>query len=226
MKFNSDDIANQSFNRALFGYNKEHVEDVLGAVARQWDDAHRELETLRDEVGSLHEEVDAQRKELEIFRRRERGLLDAMETAKEIAEDLKRKAEDECVQMLADAQKRVDTMMRQGERKRAEVLDQIQAISDQREDLDQSLRQILGKHLILLDNPTSAPNTPHDTIPRRKPQSTSEIYVPGSTMRITEENIIMESREEDEVDSGSLETLMGMGLEQGVNPPSIYTECL
>lgn len=219
MKFSSDDIANQAFDRSLFGYNKDHVHEVLGAVARQWDDAQRELETLRDEVESLHEEVNTQGNELVTFRRRERGLLDALETAKEIAEDLKRKAEDECVQMLADAQKRVDTMMRQSERKRAEVLDQIQAISDQREELDQSLRQILGKHLILLDNPKSSPSASHDTMPRRKPQSTSEIYMPGSTMRITEENIIMESKNHESIDSNNLETLMGMGLESVASQP-------
>ena len=213
MKFSSDDIAAHAFDRALFGYNKDHVHEVLTAIARQWDDAQRELDTLRDEVEALHEEVDDQRQELETFRRRERGLLDALSTAKEIADDLKAKAEDECVQMIADAQKRVDTMMRQGERKRAEVLTQIQAISDQREELDQSLRQILGKHLILLDNPTSSPSASHDTMPRRKPQSTSEIYVPGSTMRITEENIALASQD-DRTDSENLETLMGMGLEQ------------
>lgn len=207
MKFNADDLLNQHFERRFRGYDVEQVHEFLEAIAREWESTQRELITLQDEVSRQNASIDT-------FQARERSLLDALETAKTVADELKRKAQLEREQILEDAQDRAEQIIRQAESQREQIYTETQTLSEHREVLERELRQVLGAHLMVLDNP---PVRSHKTDPypvdesrmRRRPQSSH------TTMKITEEDI---TSSVDQIDNADSCTLLGMGQDTPTMP--------
>lgn len=148
MKYNAEDILHQSFERKFRGYDPEQVHEFLQGMAREWDFFLSEITTLQTTVA---EQAD----ELKELRRRERGLLDALATAREVAEEMEHKARERSAAIVDEAQERADKLITQAQRQQARLQGEIKDLKSQRGRLDQELRSVLESHLRLLDEDAS-----------------------------------------------------------------------
>lgn len=181
MKFSAEDLRNASFERRFRGYDQEQVHELLESVAREWEMMCKELQQLQDTNARQAEQV-------RDFQSRERGLIDALQAAKSVADEIKHKASAEAAQKLEDAQQQAKQLITKAERKQAALLDEVKELKQQRQRLEQDMRSILGAHLMVLDNPPASRTDPYpieEPNVRRKPRSAQH----STTMKITDQDI-------------------------------------
>ncbi len=144
MKYNAEDILHQSFERRFRGYDTAQVHEFLQSMAREWDFFLSEITTLQTTVAE-------QSDELKDLRKRERGLLDALNTARELAQEMELKAQQRSAAIVAEAQERADKLVEQAQRQQKRLQLEIQELRQQRGRVDLELRSVLDSHLRLLD---------------------------------------------------------------------------
>lgn len=149
MKYNAEDILHQSFERKFRGYDPEQVHEFLQSMAREWDFFLSEITTLQT---SLADQSD----ELKELRKRERGLLDALSTARELAREMEERAQQRSAVILSEAQARADKLIENAQRQQKRLLSEIGELRHQRGRLEQELRSVLDSHLRLLDEESDA----------------------------------------------------------------------
>ncbi len=144
MKYSTDDIVQQNFERRFRGYDIDQVHEFLDLLAREWEIMTEEILDLQTEVADLSAEC----KEL---RARERGLLDALNTAREVSDEIIAKAEARAERMILDATTRADELVAAGEREQALLIGRNQKLQRQRGRLERDLRGVLSEHLRVLE---------------------------------------------------------------------------
>lgn len=166
MKYSADDILHQTFERAWRGYDTDQVHEFLQGMAREWDFMSSEIIRLQDEL-----EVAGQ--ELRDFRRRERGLLDALNTAREVADELERKAEVRGARIVEEAERKAAEILESAERQQLEMMEDVKALHRQRGRLERELRSVLDSHARLLDELEPLREPAHDDGPtiHRRPRT-------------------------------------------------------
>lgn len=203
MKYNAEDILHQSFERKFRGYDPEQVHEFLQGMAREWDFFLSELTTLQTSVADQSDEL----KEL---RRRERGLLDALSTAREVADEMEHKARERSAAIVSEAQERADKLVAQAERQQSRLLGEIKDLQSQRGRLDNELRSVLESHMGLLDEDASQHVEVED--------NTMQTVVAGQGPTIhrkprthpPESHALMGDGADEDIDEGSHETLIGV----------------
>ncbi|RAL23563.1 hypothetical protein DL240_05235 [Lujinxingia litoralis] len=119
-KFSADDIANQSFQTKFRGYDPDQVHEFLQGLAREW-------RQVQEAVRRMQDEVDEQTRELRDYRRRERSLVEALEMARQVAEEIRHQADRDAELVLADTELKAERMLTRAEQKvgqlRSEMLD-------------------------------------------------------------------------------------------------------
>ena len=213
MKYNAEDILHQSFERRFRGYDPDQVREFLQSMAREWDFFFSEVTTLQNTVA---EQAD----ELKELRCRERGLLDALSAARELAATMKRQAEERSAAILDQAQTRADKIIDGAERQRHRLERENTELRAQRERLDQDLRAVLETHQRLLDearpiestSPSlqAAPQTEQPVIHRRP--RTQPPAAPAHPPQAQGEDA-----DREQLDEGSHETLVGVALHGAVS---------
>lgn len=119
-KFSADDIANQSFQTRFRGYDADQVHEFLEGLAREW-------RHVQDAVRRMQDELDEQTRELRDYRRRERSLVEALEMARQVAEEIRHQADRDAELVLADTELKAERMLTRAEQKvsqlRSEMLE-------------------------------------------------------------------------------------------------------
>ena len=87
------------FRRAMRGYEPALVDDFLDLVAERLEDLVRENRTMHDELVRLREQLTE-------FKERERALTEALVTAQEMREELRRQAEKDADLVRREAKRR------------------------------------------------------------------------------------------------------------------------
>lgn len=211
MKFSAEDLRHSSFERRFRGYDTQQVHELLDSVSREWEIMGKELQQLQDSNVRQAEQIRE-------FQSRERGLIDALQAAKSVADEIKLKASAEAARQLEDAEQRAKQIISKAERKQTSLLDDVRELKQQRQRLEQDLRNLLGTHLMMLDNPPAGRTDPYpveEPNVRRRPRTAH-----STTMKITDHDITS-SRSDDhdedwdfdieEVDHHEMGTLVGMG---------------
>jgi cell division initiation protein len=155
MKYSTDDIVQQNFERRFRGYDVDQVHEFLDLLAREWEIMTEEVLDLQTEVADLASEC----KEL---RARERGLLDALNTAREVSDEIISRAEARAERMILDATTRADELVAAGEREQAMLLGRNQELQRQRGRLERELRGVLFEHLRVLDESSVEPEDEYE----------------------------------------------------------------
>ena len=145
MKFSADDIANATFERRWRGYDQGQVHEFMLTLAREW-------EYMSEEVQRLQTEVEEQDIDIQTMRSRERGLLDALNAARDMADEIKERAETQSARILEDASERAEQIIANARREQDELLASIQEIRRQRGRLEHDLRDVLTAHQRILDS--------------------------------------------------------------------------
>ena len=206
MKYSAEDILHQTFEKSWRGYDPGQVSEFLQAMAREWDYMTGEIVRLQDEVEQRTDEVRE-------YRRRERGLLDALSTAREVADDIAAQAEARAAHIVEEAELRADEIVAAAEKQQEKLRRDIQSLDRQRYSLVRDLQSVLDAHARALDEyepvdaSLTAPLTEegdeddgtHPTI-HRKPRT----QPPAAP--VDDEDILAEEG----VDDASSETLMGV----------------
>ena len=155
MKYSADDITNQHFERSFRGYNPEQVGEFLEGLAQEW-------RRMQQELNRLQSEGEEQARELRDWRRRERDLLDALATAKGMADELRLKAEEQAQRTRQEAEERAERIVQGALDRKLQVEAEIGALEHRQRGLHGDLRRILHDHLSLLG---AEPAEPAATMP-------------------------------------------------------------
>jgi cell division initiation protein len=150
MKYSAEDITNQHFERTFRGYNPEQVGEFLEGLAQEW-------RRMQQELNRLQSEVEEQMRELRDWRRRERDLLDALSTTKNMTEELRLKAEEQAQRTCQDAEERAAKIVRSAEDRKAQVESEIVALEQRQREVYGGLRRLLQEHLSMLGAEPPAP---------------------------------------------------------------------
>lgn len=144
MKFSSDDILQQQFESRFRGYDPDQVHEFLDGMARDWDQAH-------DEIKRLTREAAAREQELKEYRRRDRSLHDALDMAKNMAEELRHQAKRDAELIIAEAELRAERILADSESELAEMRHDLVRVRQQRIRFEAELRALLDAHGRLVD---------------------------------------------------------------------------
>ena len=144
MKFSSDDIVNQTFESRFRGYDADQVREFLTGVAREWDHLVEELRRLRVEH-------DGSTREIKEYRRRERSLHDALDMAKQVAEEVKHQAERDAELIIAEAELKAERILAGVENRLAHLREELITLQQQRIRFEAELRTVLESHRKMLE---------------------------------------------------------------------------
>ncbi len=155
MKFSSDDILQQDFDRKLRGFDPEQVTEFLTSVAREWDHLVEELKRTRAEY-------EASSRELKEYRRRERSLHDALDMAKQVAEEVRHQAERDAELKLAEAELKAERILAGVENRLVEMREELMALQERRIRFEAEMRASIEAHQRMLDTFSPLENMPDE----------------------------------------------------------------
>ena len=163
------------FRRAMRGYEPALVDDFLDLVAER-------LEDLVRENRGMHEDLVRLREQLSEFKERERALTEALVTAQEMREELRRQAERDADLFRREAEAEI-------ERERADSIAEIEREQDalrqlraRRAQLLRSFRAFLERELAELsvaeESLADETNEPPASMPKKKARAKAEPMLP------------------------------------------------
>ena len=125
------------FRRAMRGYEPALVDDFLDLVAERLEDLVRENRTMHDELVRLREQLTE-------FKERERALTEALVTAQEMREELRRQAEKDADLVRREAEAEIA-------RERADSIAEIEREQDALRTLRARRAQLLRSFRVFLE---------------------------------------------------------------------------
>jgi cell division initiation protein len=165
------DIQNQTFNRALRGYDPEEVRSFLRQVAQAWSRLLEEQQELRKKVESLSQEITRYREMESLL---QRTLLQAEESSRALLENAEKKAQ----LIIHDAQQKAETILHNLQKEKESLESHIEQLKQRRLELILELRTFLQMQLERLDHLSKEPKVPASPAP--SPSPASHPTAPGS----------------------------------------------
>ena len=128
------------FGKGLRGYDPQEVDTFLELVAERMEVLVQENVAFRGRVGELEETVAAQQG-------REQAIQDALVTAQELRQDVKKQARREANLLEREAQGKIDLMIGESEKLLSEHRAALQELERQRERFLKAFRSLLEREL-------------------------------------------------------------------------------
>ena len=128
------------FGKGLRGYDPQEVDTFLELVAERMEVLVQENVAFRGRVGELEEKVVAQQG-------REQAIQDALVTAQELRQDVKKQARREASFLEREAQDKIDLMIGESEKLLSEHRAALQELERQRERFLKAFRSLLEREL-------------------------------------------------------------------------------
>jgi cell division initiation protein len=119
------DIRKHEFTRAWRGYDRDEVNALLDAIAREFDELIRRNQGLADQLRVAEGEAGR-------YRQTEKTLQDAAVTLQQTLEEKRRSAEHEAALLIEDARRRVEEELRAGREQTAAVRAELQALEQEK----------------------------------------------------------------------------------------------
>lgn len=145
MKFSSEDVATQRFEVRFRGYDREQVREFLTVIGAHLGDYVAENQRLLNENEEL-------RKEVRENRRRQQSLQDALEMAKNTADEVTSRAEQRAEVIVAEAELAAERKLVAAERAVETARARLEELKDQRRRVTSEMRSTLEMHLHLIDS--------------------------------------------------------------------------
>jgi cell division initiation protein len=145
LKFSSDDIAQQTFERRFRGYDVDQVDEFLDTVARHWERLVSELKQTRRDLEQAEERIDE-------YREREQSLQDSLEMAKKVADEVKEKAERDAELTVADAELEAERILAKAEKQASKLREDIYQLKQQRVRYRAELKSLISGHLEMVED--------------------------------------------------------------------------
>ena len=143
-KFSAADIANQSFQTRFRGYDVDQVHEFLDGLAREWREVQKSYRSLR-------EEFEDNTRELREYRRRETSLAQALEVAREVADEIRHQADRDAELVLADTEIKAERMLAAAEQEVEQLNEELKTLRKERARFHGEIRQTLDQYAALLE---------------------------------------------------------------------------
>lgn len=152
-KFSAEDIANQGFQAKFRGYDPDQVHEFLDGLAAAWRE-------MQKDCRRLHGEVDEQAKDLREYRRREKSLVQALETARQVAEEIRHQADRDAEVIMAETELKAERMLSQAEQQVIALRSELFDLQEQRTRLHSEMRDLLAHYTALIERNETLPPVP------------------------------------------------------------------
>ena len=144
MRLTPIEIRQHRFSVRLRGLDRNEVEVFLEAVVTDFEAVVRENAQLRQETERLHVELVA-------FRGREHTVQETLATAQTVVKELQQTAMKEAELKVGAAELRAEQLLREVEKRRAELDFEIRELRHLRERAEAEVRKTLEGYLSLID---------------------------------------------------------------------------
>lgn len=204
IKFSADDIVNQTFETSFRGYDRQQVEEFLQVLGREW-------EHIVSELRQSHDQLEEQRKELRDYRKREKSLHDALNMAKEMADEVKHQAERKAELTIADAEVKAEKMLAGVENRVSALRQELFDLQQQRVRCETQMRNVLESHLKMLDlmsDPEAEPKSAISRSPEGVPRPPGASAADDDSIEVADDDI--EASEDADIDEAAHGTSPGM----------------
>lgn len=138
MRLSAIDIKKQDFKKSMRGYDVSEVEAYLDTVGNTVENLFREIEMLKEQAAKLTEEKEDLIAEITVYRENEKTFQKAIVKSQDMAEDI-----------LENAKKRVELIIKEGE-----ILSSKTKVQAQHEflNLRQELEELRNKNEAVIDD--------------------------------------------------------------------------
>ena len=109
------EIENKQFKNAMFGYDKEEVEDFLNQVLEDYEALYRENVSNKDKIGSLNSEISQ-------YKTIEETLQNTLVVAQSAGEEVKKNASEKAENILKEAQLEAGEVIKRANEQVASIL--------------------------------------------------------------------------------------------------------
>jgi cell division initiation protein len=150
------DIRRKEFKSGFRGYDANHVDDFLDAVADEFERNYTENQRMREEVSSLRER-------LQQFEDLEGSIRAALVHAEQASNDLRRAASSEAEDLRQSAQREADFTIREAQTRSHQMLadsssriervqDSYEALQEAKKGFTNDFRHLLKTYMDMMDN--------------------------------------------------------------------------
>ena len=143
MKLTPLDIRKQEFQRSFRGFDRDEVRNFLDIVATQWDEMANEQRRLEARVRELENKLDH-------YEKVEEALQEALQTARENAEQKIQNAEDKAALIIEQAEANAKTITQEAREANERLKRETSTIDDRRGEIVARLRAFLMSEMELL----------------------------------------------------------------------------
>lgn len=144
VKYSFEDIVSQTFTAKWKGYATDEVDEFLGSLAHEWSLLVRDLAEAKSQNAQM-------RTEMRELRRRERGLHDSLQMAKQVSEELRERAEQEAQLRIREATTEAEALVLEAKQERDRLLQEVSELVGRRLDLEHNFRKMLERTLLDLN---------------------------------------------------------------------------
>lgn len=138
------EIENKEFSKAMRGYNAEEVDEFLDRIIL-------DMQQLLSEKEKLEAEIEELKKELNQYKRSETSVLNTLESAKKLMNDISESAEKRAEVIIKNAQLDAETIQREARESVSRLTDEGQRLKGKVQRFRERYRQILEDELNQLE---------------------------------------------------------------------------
>lgn len=152
-KISPIDIIHQEFKTAFRGYSQNEVDEFLSALAEDYG-------SILEENVKLKEQLEEAQRQLDQYRQSEELLKNALVNAEKAADDLRQNARKEAELIVKEGEQKVRELLEQAKQEQNRLSSEIESLKQKRNQFEAELRSALETHLRLL---TSKPEKESET---------------------------------------------------------------
>jgi cell division initiation protein len=137
MKVSPLDLRQLRFRKTFRGYDRAEVMALMAEVADDYENALREVDTLRQQVSKMEAL-------LEQHREHERDLRNTMMTAQKLSEDIRVNADAQARQIVREAEGRSDLLLQKTQARLEDVQREIDGMKMKRREVENTLESTIN----------------------------------------------------------------------------------
>lgn len=138
------DIHNKEFKKTMRGYDAEEVDEFLDEIIVDFEKMQRELDVLKTQLSNYSENMNS-------YREKEISLNNALVSAQQFADQLKRNAEEKAAAIIAQAEEEARKIIGGTEEKYHKVLNDYTMLANRYNDAKETLKEYFQNQILQLE---------------------------------------------------------------------------
>lgn len=151
------DIHNKEFKKSVRGYDAEEVDEFLDEIIVDFEKMQRELDLLRNQLNSYNENMNS-------YKERETALNNALVSAQQFADHLKKEAEQKATLMIQEAEQKASEIINSTEAQYNQMVSGYKTLASRYDDAKAALKEYFENQIKMLDQDEPCFDNPNDMI--------------------------------------------------------------